>query len=101
MKRRGFLSLFSLLFARPTAALVKPVPVDITAMRYPFMPVPWPEMFPGVPTIKPLTLDLMYEYRSGKVTATFSRIVDGERPQDIPMELNGSCRQHKEGSLNA
>jgi hypothetical protein len=96
MKRRGFLSFFSLLFARPTAALVKPapaegIPVDITAMRYPFMPVPWPKIFPGVPTIKPSTLDLMYEYRAGKVTATFSRIADGERRQDIP----------KEDSLNA
>jgi hypothetical protein len=100
MLRRGFLSLFSLLFARPTAALVKlsakPHSGESIGDNSPGSSIKDEEDVPYDPELmRRWVAESPWEY-----WPPISELPE-ERPQDIPMELNGSCRQHKEGSLNA
>jgi hypothetical protein len=87
MLRRGFLSLFSLLFARPTAALVKPMPPGTGSTGVVPRSLQMGEIFPvhfDIPQV-----------------IEFDEFYAGERPVYVPVQLAPSCRQHKEGSLNA
>jgi hypothetical protein len=99
MKRRGFLSLFSLLFARPTAALVKTPPV--IPRQIPGLEYPWTRVVPSLPILEPQTLDVFNGGLPFDLEVILKEAlgrVAGERPQISPSANAWSCRQQKEDS---